>query len=285
MAMISYAQNGEDVRLNRIFGGQSTGFYIDIGACDPLLDSVTKHFYDAGWLGINVEPGDQAFRALEAARPRDRNHHVGLSDRPGLRMFHEAVDSLGMSSFNEDFVGGLRRDGYACRAREVEVRTLSQLCEEEVGARAIDFLKIDVEGHEREVIAGGDWTRWRPCVVLVEATIHPESWEPILLAADYRFATFDGLNRFYVRAEEREWIERLAAPLSILDGYEPYALVRLRAERDALGAECAALRERLTPFEDLGPASLDLARHARRIASRFPRFASSWKRWTGSRAG
>jgi FkbM family methyltransferase len=284
MPMISYAQNGEDVRLARVFGHQSQGFYIDIGACDPLLDSVTKHFYDRGWTGINIEPGAQAFGALAAARPRDRNLNVGLSDRTGLRTFYEAVDSLGMSSFNEDFVGGLRRDGYACVERPVAVRTLAEICAEEVGERPIDFLKIDVEGHEWAVIAGGDWRRWRPRVVIAEATIEPERWEPILLEADFRFAAFDGLNRFYVRAEDRAWIERLAAPLSILDGYEPYALVRMRAERDAAHRECSALRERLMPFEDLGPASLAVARRLRQTAIRLPAVAAAIRKWRGRRA-
>ena len=53
--MISYAQNAEDVVLARVFAGRNTGRYVDVGACDPVRDSVTKHFYDHRWRGINVE--------------------------------------------------------------------------------------------------------------------------------------------------------------------------------------------------------------------------------------
>jgi Methyltransferase FkbM domain len=93
------------------------------------------------------------------------------------------------------------------------VRTLAALCAE-AGLTRIDFLKIDVEGAEPEVIAGMDFRRWRPRVVLVEA-IAPgsmaeawESWEPALLAAGYTFAFFDRLNRFYVANEEPSLAQR-----------------------------------------------------------------------------
>ena len=56
MTMISYAQNAEDVLLNRAFAGRGDGFWIDVGASDPVVNSVTKHFSDHGWRGINVEP-------------------------------------------------------------------------------------------------------------------------------------------------------------------------------------------------------------------------------------
>ena len=81
--MISYAQNYEDVLLARLFGGRTTGFYVDIGAMDPVLDSVTKHFYDLGWHGINVEPVKELFDDLVMQRPRDVNVCAAISDQPG----------------------------------------------------------------------------------------------------------------------------------------------------------------------------------------------------------
>ena len=84
--------------------------------------------------------------------------------------------------------------------------TLASLCDAH-RVEEIDFLKVDVEGAERDVLAGADWRRFRPKVVLVEAVApgdmaptHAE-WEPILLGNGYGFAFFDGLNRFYVADE------------------------------------------------------------------------------------
>src|SRR5690606_27135520 len=89
------------------------------------------------------------------------------------------------------------------------MRPLEALCAE-AGLTSIDFLKIDVEGAEADVLAGMDFARWRPSVVVVEA-VTPGSmaeawgaWEPDLLAAGYRFGFGDGLNRFYVAEEEAE---------------------------------------------------------------------------------
>lgn len=53
---ISFAQNGEDIRLLRAFIEQPTGFWVDVGANHPINDSVTKLFSLRGWRGINVEP-------------------------------------------------------------------------------------------------------------------------------------------------------------------------------------------------------------------------------------
>lgn len=274
MPVISYAQNGEDIRLARALSLEPPGFFIDIGACHPVIDSVTQLFSLRGWTGINVEPGEVTFRALSAARPQDLNLNCGVSDEAGSLLFHEAVDSLGMSSFNPDFVGGLKRDGYATRSRVVEVTTLARLCAEHVGDRTIDFLKIDVEGHEREVIAGADWDRYRPRILLIEATIDPGAWERTLVHHGYLRAGDDGLNRYYVRDEDAALAPKLAKPLTVLDDYEPY---RHAAEREALQARIAELeaerttalqdaedaRARLVPYADLGPRSLALARTVR----------------------
>jgi heptosyltransferase II len=76
--MVSYAQNAEDVVLRRAFSGVPTGFYVDVGASSPVDDSVTLHFYERGWRGVNVEPDPDDFRALVAARPRDVNLHAAV---------------------------------------------------------------------------------------------------------------------------------------------------------------------------------------------------------------
>ena len=246
MTMISYAQNREDVLLNRVFDGRREGFYVDVGACHPVLHSVTKHFYDAGWRGINVEPTPGVFALYAAERPGDLNLNVGISDHEGTLTITEPVVSLGMCTFCPSFAEGLRRDGYECVERPVPVMTLAQLCERHVPGE-IDFLKIDVESHELEVLRGADFAHWRPRVVAIEATDRPERWEPILLAADYLPGAFDGLNRYYVRAEDRQLLAKLVAPVNVLDDYRlfehmaeiahlTHALHAANARADALEA-------------------------------------------------
>ena len=83
--MISYAQNLEDVILNRLFRGKETGFYIDVGACYPVEMSVTKYFYDLGWNGINIEPMPSCYRKLQEERPKDINLNLAVGKKSGYK--------------------------------------------------------------------------------------------------------------------------------------------------------------------------------------------------------
>jgi hypothetical protein len=99
LSLTSYAQNYEDVMLARAFGGRNTGFYVDVGAADPINLSVTKWFYDLGWSGLNIEPNKQLFERLAADRPRDINLDCGVGAvATEARFFEPAVGEL--SSFD-----------------------------------------------------------------------------------------------------------------------------------------------------------------------------------------
>jgi FkbM family methyltransferase len=228
---ISYAQNREDVLLARLFSNRKTGFYIDIGAHDPVNYSITKYFYDLGWHGINLEPSSHIFPRLCAARARDINLNFGLSDRDGVLSFYEAMKGAGLSTFVKSEMERHCQAGFEFVERQCQVTTLAKVCEQYVQGE-IQFLSIDVEGYEREVIEGGDWNRWRPSVLVIEATkpgttiASHDCWESLLLKADYLFAMFDGLNRYYVRAEDRHLLSSLRTPVNVFDSYIPYEYLR-----------------------------------------------------------
>lgn len=235
VTITSYAQNHEDVLLARLFPVGLPGFYVDVGAMDPVTNSVTKLFSDRGWRGVNVEPAAHHFERLQTGRPRDVNLNVGLSDREGTLTLFESDPSSGWSTFSTTVAARHAESGIPLVERSVPVMTLAQVCQKYV-TETIDFLSIDVEGHEREVIEGGDWRTWRPRVVLVEAT-EPDStiaahhqWEHLLLEADYLFAAFDGLNRYYVRVEDEQLAAGLATPVNVFDDYAPFAYVRQIAD-------------------------------------------------------
>ncbi len=236
--MISYAQNFEDVVLGRVFRDVERGFYVDVGANDPTVCSVTRHFYDRGWRGINVEPG-LIFDKLQAARPRDVNLNVAASDRAGDVVFYEFPGADGLAGLTPDVPDAFRPLAGRRFARTVRAAPLRDILAGHAPGR-IDFLSVDVEGHERQVLVGNDWSRFRPRVVLVEATLPTtpvpchDRWEDVLVDADYRFAYFDGLNRFYVRREDEHLLERFAPP-NVFDEFVP--------------AELAALRERVGALE------------------------------------
>jgi FkbM family methyltransferase len=275
---VSYAQNFEDILLERALP-HSDGFFIDVGANDPVFHSVTKRFSDRGWRGINVEPNPALCDRLRAERPRDLTLNTGVSDIPGILTFFEVPECHGWSTFLPEAASSYRRKGVSVVERPVPVTTLEAICAEHaLEGGVIDFLKIDAECFERQVIRGANWRRWRPRVVLVEAT-WPETWEPILLENGYLFASFDGLNRFYVRVEDRGLIPALEVPVNVLDESVPYDFVRLVEQ---LGP---SLRDQLQLARDLGPTFFRLTRRARALARRHPRLATIAKRILGVPGG
>ena len=207
--MLSYAQNMEDVLLARLFAGQGEGFYIDIGGGHAVADNVTFHFYVQGWRGIVVEPQAALGPLYRKLRPRDALVQALAGRAEGSLELFEATTFHGLSTASAQHAIAAEQAGVAGRRVVKPVTTLARLCADHAPA-AIEFLKIDVEGHEPDVLAGADFSRFRPKVVLIEA-IEPLSmadasarFEPLLLPQGYRFAWFDNLNRWYVADEAAE---------------------------------------------------------------------------------
>lgn len=248
--MISYAQNFEDVMLRRALRLVETGFYIDVGAADPSVYSVTRAFYDMGWNGINIEPLPHHVAALAEARPRDINLECAAGSHCGTLRLWE-TDVVGWATARPDFIERLTADGHRGAYLSVEMRTLEAVCAEHAPA-AIHFLKIDVEGLERDVLLGCDFSRFRPWIVVVEAT-RPNSteethgeWEGILLAADYRLVYADGLNRFYLAVEHEDLADAFRYPPNVFDRFETYekVLADVAAHRFKSEAEAALAQTR-----------------------------------------
>lgn len=246
MSFISYAQNHEDVLLWRALKHVQNGFYIDVGANHPSDDSVTRAFYERGWSGINIEPLSLHMAQLKADRPRDINLQVAVGVEDGeIELFDTSVRGLATASLE---VAQLHKSaGLRVSSSKVALRRLDGIFAE-FAPDDVHFLKIDVEGFERSVLDGMDFVRFRPWVVVVEATI-PNSqdinadWEPMLLEASYRCVFFDGLNRYYI-ATEREFLAgAFAAPPNVFDNFISAEAHRLSQCLDEATAQAKAQAE------------------------------------------
>jgi FkbM family methyltransferase len=205
---VSYAQVLEDVLLFRALKNVANGFYIDVGANDPERDSVTRSFYRNGWRGINIEASPVWFEKLAKNRPEDINLNLAASNAVGVAEFYD-IAGTGLSTTVKEFADRHSLKGHKNNAYTVPTEPLASICEKHVH-RPIHFLKIDVEGAEKEVLEGADFTRFRPWILVIEAT-EPlsstptfQNWEPLVTEHQYQFVHFDGLNRFYVASEHAE---------------------------------------------------------------------------------
>jgi FkbM family methyltransferase len=161
---------------------------------------------------------------LAEARPEDVNVNAGIARTRGRVPFWEVHDA-GFSTFDpvlgEQHAG---RDRQVDKAM-IDVLPLTDVIAEHRPTGDIHFLKVDVEGFEEEVIRSMDFKRFRPWIVLAEATAPGEtrenhqSWEPLLLGAGYEFVYFDGLNRFYVAEEHSELKKAFYAPPNVFDNF------------------------------------------------------------------
>lgn len=247
MRLISYAQNMEDVMLYRALAGVDEGCYVDVGAAWPQYHSVTKLFYDRGWSGINLEPNPSFLELLESDRSRDVNLGLAAGASTESKRF-TVVRETGLSTLVHERAMQHAADGWETIDIDVQIEPLSAILSDHLGDREIHFLKIDAEGYEGDVIAGNDWSRFRPWIVLAEVgdTLRDPTapaWEPSLLAAGYRFVYDDGLNRFYVSSEHSELAGAFGAPPNPWDDYVPVAVVELEAAKESLFTAEANLRD------------------------------------------
>jgi FkbM family methyltransferase len=267
--IVSYAQNFEDVLLWRALGDVPAGVYIDIGAQDPIVDSVSKAFYEQGWRGLHVEPSPSCAESLRRDRPDETVVEAAVSDRPGGLKFYEIAGS-GMSTGSKQIAEACRQNGWSVLERLVPAVTLDQVFAK-IASDEIHWLKIDVEGLEHAVLEGWRDSPRRPWVAVIEST-YPSTrrtethrrWEPLLIAKGYSFVHFDGLNRYYLSSAHPELAEHFRYGPSIWDDFqlpESSRLVRSLARRqdeylDRVQAE--AEMERRALFDQLAAARAEI---------------------------
>jgi FkbM family methyltransferase len=238
---------------------------------------VTKAFYERNWRGINIEPLMSHYRDLQVERPRDINLCYAAGETSGEIEIFEC-DVRGWATAEQSVAAKHLREGRQGVCYNVPVRTLSDVCREYVSGE-IHFLKIDVEGLEEKVIKGANFQKFRPWIVVIEATKPNsaeeayEQWESLLLAVGYRCAYADGLNRFYVAAEHPELFPSLRYPPNVFDDFVPAA--QMKAEAKAQQAEVRAQQAEVELAVVTGSLSWRLTRPLRLTAAASRRIIKS----------
>ncbi|BCK01210.1 FkbM family methyltransferase [Anaerocolumna chitinilytica] len=195
--------SGEDLIFAFVLRNMKEIFYIDVGAFDPQFGSVTKCFYDCGSHGINIEPLTKQYHMLVKDRPRDININALCSniDKNEFDFYINESSSTAVASYASD----------KNKIKKIKSVTLKNIIEKYLPEnQVVHFLKIDVEGFEKEVLEGMDFQCCRPWIVMLESTLPGtdiptwQNWESIIVSNGYSFAGQYGVNRFYVESSVAE---------------------------------------------------------------------------------
>lgn len=271
--MKSYAQNFEDVLLWRALRDITNGFYVDLGAQHPTLDSVSRWFYDQGWRGVHVEPVPYYANLLRHDRRGDDVIEAVISDEPGEHMIYVFPDT-GLSTMSLEIAETHKTQ----LGREWQECAVSSLSLSDVFTRhrnrEVHWLKVDVEGHERSALSSWRSNPVRPWIVLVEAT-YPNSqiemhneWEGLLTSRGYAFVYADGLNRYYLHEEHEDLRDRFRYPPNYFDHFsldKHWATEQLRNQNHQALEE--ALNQRRRAEEEKAQASIQWEERDARVSA------------------
>ena len=225
--MKCYTRNFEDVMIQRVFARVEKGTYVDVGASVPVPDSNTYALYEKGWTGIAIEPLTLYNDQWKEYRPKDTLINAAASDKEGettIYIYDKATQVSTCDVKNKDHwkQNNITHD----RTEVVKTVTLDNVLGQYLLNKPIHLMSIDAEGMEGSVLAGLNLLLYRPWLMVIEATVpgtpYPshQQWEPMILNAGYLMVYFDGTNRFYLSAEQRNLISAFATPPNSWDQFQ-----------------------------------------------------------------
>lgn len=177
---VSYSQDGEDMMIQTYYETKKKykGFYVDVGAHHPYRFSNTAYFYKKGWRGINIEPSPALYCSFQKRRRRDINLNIGVSSNKASIPFYIFNDQA-LNTFDEKLAQerDSNNDRYEIISKvEIQTYPLRDILEKHLpDNQSIDFLTIDAEGLDLEVLLSNDWIKFQPEFILVECDMDLEN--------------------------------------------------------------------------------------------------------------
>ncbi|NIG54440.1 FkbM family methyltransferase [Chitinophaga sp. Cy-1792] len=170
-SVLAYSSEGEDLILKRIFDEKKDGVYVDVGAHHPFRFSNTYLFYKKNWRGINIDPRPGTMALFNKHRPGDTNLEMGVSREP-QHLTYSIFNEPALNTFSEERVREYtQKECYkVIDSKKIETMPLAAILDRHLKSTTIDFMTIDVEGMDLEVLRSNNWHKYRPAIVLVEST-------------------------------------------------------------------------------------------------------------------
>lgn len=191
---LSFSQEGEDMILGRVFDRQATGFYVDVGAHHPQRFSNTYYFYLRGWRGMNIDPLPGSMAEFNRLRPLDINLELAVANSDKKLVYYQ-FNEPALNGFSEEISkqrDGIRGEYFITSTQEIQTHRLSEVLEQYLPKdQVIDFMTIDVEGLDLDVLKSNNWLKYRPKVVLVEE-LHKFTLDKISESLTFQFMQSQG---------------------------------------------------------------------------------------------
>ena len=167
----AYSSEGEDLILKRIFDNKTRGIYVDVGAHHPFRVSNTYLFHKMKWTGINIDPMPGSKALFDRYRPQDVNLEMGVSATRQHLTYH-IFNEPALNTFSAHKVEEYTQDPKyrVIKEKKIETWPLADILDHYLPAgRSIDFLTIDAEGLDMDVLRSNNWAKYRPAYILVES--------------------------------------------------------------------------------------------------------------------
>lgn len=204
-AKISYSQTGEDLLLDSFLGHKKAGFYVDIGAHDHIDLSNSFKFYKRGWTGIQIEPDPKKIEHFKKYRPKTISLNIGVGDKNVADFF--IFETGVLSTFSKE--EAKQHEGFGHHIIEtvkVNIIPLKEVLEKYAKNQEIDFMSVDTEGYDLEVLKTNDWDKHRPHFVVVETAEYSKDkfgkklndiYDPFMSKIGYQKVADTFLNTIY----------------------------------------------------------------------------------------
>ena len=171
---IAYGQNAEDIVLAKFLDerlkNKQKGFYIDIGAHHPFRYSNTYYFYQRGWRGLNIDADEKAIQLFKIFRPRDINVQALVAKENKLRSYYIFSDRA-FNTGDPHLAQAIIKEKRARLLKKTQMRSeqLPKILHQYLPtSQKVDFLSIDVEGLDEEVLQAYDFVHFAPSYLLIE---------------------------------------------------------------------------------------------------------------------
>ena len=194
-----YSQYHEDLIIDSLMQCKDNGFYIDIGANDPIELSNTARFYQRGWSGINIEPNPELYRRLAESRKRDINLNIGIGEKETELTFYN-VSAHTLSSFNKQAAIRAAKEfhEHLVGEQKIKIQPLRHIFAAYTGGREVDFMSVDAEGYDYIVLKSNDWQKFRPKIVMVEMNKDYDNINKLLNCLDYELFFYNQTNGIFI---------------------------------------------------------------------------------------